>query len=78
MRAAIRKCLKLGCQKHANVYFYGPGNTAKSHTIEPLYTIFGRDAFVRPTGKANQYPLQNLFHKKVVLLTFTLKWQHEI
>ena len=67
VRGAIRRALKEGCKKHANVFFYGPNTSGKSHTIQPLAEIFDGLTFKRPVGKGN-FPLQGIFGKKVCVL----------
>jgi hypothetical protein len=67
LRRAIRKALEQGCLKHTNVFIYGPRSSGKSHVLEPLMKIFSGSAFTRPAGKSN-YPLQDLFGKKVCVL----------
>lgn len=67
LKQAIRSALEFGCRKHNNVFIYGPRSSGKSHLLEPLMAIFGEAAFTRPAGKSN-YPLQDLFGKKVCLL----------
>jgi hypothetical protein len=67
LRQAICNALEQGCKKHANVFIYGPRSSGKSHVIEPLMKIFSGSAFTRPAGKSN-YPLQDLFGKKVCVL----------
>ena len=33
--------------------------------VKPVVSIFGKDSFRRPVGKVNNYPLQDIFEKKV-------------
>ena len=68
LKAAITHALKHGCAKGTKVFIYGPTNAGKSHILEALITLFGDFAFTRPVGRANNYPLQDLFGKKVVVL----------
>ena len=79
VRNAIERALKDGCQKHTNVFLYGPNTSGKSHVLKPLMGIFSECCFLRPVGKGN-YPLQELFGAKVCILqdvrasTFKLAW----
>ena len=79
VRAAIARALKVGCQKHTNVFFYGPNTSGKSHILKPLIEIFADLCFVRPAGKGN-FPLEELFGAKAGVLqdvratTFKLAW----
>jgi hypothetical protein len=68
LRAAIKKALQQGCGKRLNVFIYGPKDVGKSHVLKPLIEIFGEHAFTRPVGSRSNYPLQDLFEKKVVVL----------
>ena len=67
LRKAIRHALQSGAQKHANVCFWGPASSGKSHVLKPLVTLFKDLALTRPVGKSN-FPLQQIFGKKVVVL----------
>jgi hypothetical protein len=79
IREALRRALVEGCQKHTNVFLYGPNTSGKSHVLKPLMDIFGDCAFLRPVGKGN-YPLQEIFGSKICVLqdvrvsTFKLSW----
>ena len=79
VRAALTRALQAGCQKHTNVFFYGPNTSGKSHILKPLMEIFAGCCFLRPAGKGN-YPLEELFGAKVCVLqdvratTFKLAW----
>ena len=64
---AMKQALLRGCQKHTNVFIYGPTGAGKSHMLKPLQKIFGDAAFVRPAGTST-YPLLGLFGKKVAVI----------
>ena len=68
LRLAIRAALQGGCDKGNNIYIYGPKDAGKSHVLKPLGILFGKYAFVRPVGKKSNYPLQEIFDKKVCVL----------
>jgi len=68
VKAAFRRSLQNGCDKHTNVFIYGPKDAAKTHLLKPLFVIFGTNSFRRPVGAANNYPLMDIFGKKVCLL----------
>ena len=68
LRAALQHALRHGADKHNNVYIYGPKDAGKSHVLKPMVVLFGQLCFVRPVGKKNSYPLQELFDKKVCVL----------
>ena len=80
IKAAMRKCLQHGGDKHSNIYFYGPKNAGKSHMLKPMVKLFGQYCFVRPVGKTDNYPLQEIFGKKAAVLqdlrttTYNLPW----
>ena len=67
VRAALRRALQQGCAKRTKVFIYGPKDAGKSHVLKPIVKAFGDLAYTRPVGKGN-YPLQDLFDKKVVVL----------
>ena len=68
IKSAVRRALQGGSGKRRNVYFYGPKDAGKSFMLKPIIKIFDDHCFTRPVGKANNYPLQDLFGKKVVVL----------
>jgi hypothetical protein len=68
LRDAFRRSLQEGCEKHNNVYIYGPKDAAKSHMLQPLLAIFGvKNSFRRPIGRSN-FPMMSIHGKKVCLL----------
>ena len=82
VKAALRRALQLRNRKHSSVYFYGPKDAGKSFLLKPLIELFADLAFTRPVGKPSNYPLQDLFGKKMVILqdlrmsTFQLAFDH--
>jgi hypothetical protein len=68
IKAALRNALQKGCAKGTNVFFYGPRDAGKSHLLKPLISLFGEYAFTRPVGNRSNYPLQDIFEKKVIVL----------
>ena len=68
LRSAFRHALQDGAGKYNNIYIYGPKDAGKSHLLKPLIELFGDHCFVRPVGKKNNYPLQEIFGKKICVL----------
>ena len=69
LRSAIAHALKVGCQKHVNIFLYGPNTSGKSHLLKPLIELFKPTGqiFLRPVGHGN-FPIQDIFGKKACVL----------
>ena len=82
VKLSMRRALQKYGRKHSSVLFHGPKDAGKSFLLKPLLEIFGDRAFIRPVGLCGNYPLQEIFGKKVAVLqdlrttTFRLPFDH--